>query len=45
MSEVQVDNKFNELATAAGHAGRANAWLERIRNIVNLRRCRDLWQD
>ena len=45
MSDVQVDNKFHELATAAGHAGRANAWLQRIRNIVNLGRCRDLWQD
>ncbi len=45
MSDVQVNNKFHELATAAGHGGRANAWLQRIRNIVNLQRCRDLWQD
>ena len=45
MSDVQVDTKFHELATAAGHARRADAWLQRIRNIVNLGRCRDLWQD
>ncbi len=45
MSDIQVDTKFHELATAAGHARRADAWLQRIRNIVNLGRCRDLWQD
>ena len=45
MSEVQVENKFRELATAAGHAERAEVWLQRIRNIVNLKRCRDLWQN
>ena len=45
MSDVQVENKFRELATAAGHAERAEVWLQRIRNIVNLKRCRDLWQN
>jgi len=45
MSDAQVDIKFRDLVTAAGHARRADAWLQRIRDIVNLERCRDLWHD